>query len=225
MKILAIDDHVVAQEGLAKMLTVTLDAPTIVFANNAQQALEYIWKEQWDIAIMDLSMPGKNGLDLLKELKAERPKLPVLIFSAHPESQLGIRALQNGAAGYLSKDAAAEELARAVKKIAGGGKYIRPSLAEKLAWHVDSISDRPLHESLSNREYDVMRRIAHGQTLKEIAGEMSLSIKTVSTYRRRILDKMKMTNNSELMRYCVQSKLIDLDGPGHRSLLIEQDPL
>jgi two-component system invasion response regulator UvrY len=225
MRILAIDDHVVAQQGLAKMLAVTLDQPTVIFANNAQQALEFIWKEEWDIAIMDLSMPGKNGLDLLKELKAERPKLPVLIFSAHSEGQLGIRALQNGAAGYLSKDASAEELSRAVKKIAGGGKYIRSSLAEKLAWHVDAISDRPLHESLSNREYDVMRRIAHGQTLKEIAGEMSLSIKTVSTYRRRIMEKMKMTNNSELMRYCVQSKLIDLDGPGHRSLLVEQDPL
>jgi DNA-binding NarL/FixJ family response regulator len=156
-------------------------------------------------------MPGRSGLEVLKELKQVRPKLPVLILSMHSEDQFGMRVLKAGAAGYMTKENVPEELVKAIKKVIAGGKYISPGLAEQLAFNLDQDMGRPLHEKLSDREFQVMRMIASGRTVKEIAEELALSMKTISTYRTRILEKMKMKSSAELTHYAVKSKLVDCE--------------
>ena len=212
LKILIVDDHPVVRSGLVQVLSSGFPTATVSEASNAAEALERIWNEHWDVVIVDISLPGKSGLDLLREIKMESPKLPVLILSMHTEDQFAVRALRNGAAGYLTKETASQELLMAVQKILGGGKYIRPSLAEKLVSHLELDSTKSPHETLSDREFQVLRLIAAGRTSKEIASELCLSIKTISTYRSRILEKMHMKNNSQLMRYALQNQLLTEPG-------------
>ncbi len=166
-------------------------------------------RHDWDVVILDISMPGKSGLDVLDELRRLRPRLPILLLSMHPEEQFARRALKAGAAGYLTKESVPEELKEAVRKVVAGGRYVSATLAEKLAVDLREGADTPLHELLSDREFQVLRMIASGRSVKDIAEELSLSVKTVSTYRARILEKSGMKTNAELIRYALQSQLVD----------------
>jgi len=177
-------------------------------ARNAQEALNRVWKENWDVVILDITMPGRNGLEVLKEIKRSRPKLPVLVLSMHPEDQFAVRMLKTGAAGYLTKESAGEELVGAINKVVAGGRYVSQSLAERMASYLDIDVQKAPHERLSNREFLILRMIASGESVGQIAKELSLSVSTVSTYRARILEKMDMKNNSQLTHYAVQQGLV-----------------
>ncbi len=166
-------------------------------------------KNDYDVILLDISMPGRSGLDVLKELKGQKPKLSVLVLSIHPEEQYAVRVLKAGASGYLTKESAQDELISAIQKVSTGRKYISASLAERLALDLEMDAERPLHESLSDREYQVMCMIASGKTVKKIAEELFLSVKTVSTYRARLLDKMRMKSNAELIHYAIKCRLVD----------------
>jgi len=209
IKILIADDHPVVRRGLKQILGEEPDVGLLGEAKNFEEVLEAVQKLDWDIIILDISMPGKNGLDVLKELKHKRPTLPALILSMHAENQYAIRALKAGAAGYITKESAPEELVKAIRKVLGGGKYVSPSLAETLASNLEADTSKPPHEILSNREYQVMCMLASGKTSKEIAKGQSLGLKTISTYRARILKKMKMKSNAELIHYAIQNRLVD----------------
>ena len=209
ISIIIVDDHPIVRQGLKQILSEEPDMATFGEAQNSQEVLDLIRKQDWDAVVLDITMPGRGGLDILREIKHERPKLPVLMLSIHPEDQYAVRALKAGASGYLNKESAPEELVRAIRKILRGGKYISPTLAEKMAFNLETETDRPAHEALSDREYQVMLMIASGKTTSVIAEEMSLSIKTVSTYRSRILEKMKMKSNVDLTYYVIKNNLID----------------
>ncbi|MGA3169623.1 MAG: response regulator transcription factor [Chthoniobacteraceae bacterium] len=213
LKALVIDDHPLVRRGLVETIQEEFPNISITEAADSQSCMELVWRENWDVVLLDIAMPGRSGLDILKEIKQERPKMPVLILSNYSEDQFAIRSLKSGADGYLTKDVLGQELVAAIKRVLTGGKYIRASLAEKLACYLDVDASKPLHQALSNREYQVMRMIACGQTPKEIASELSLSIKTVSTFRSRILKKMMMKNNAELMRYAMENGLVDTQMP------------
>ena len=206
MRILIVDDHAMVREGLKRILADEFEDAGFGEAANATEALERLWKESWDLMLLDVSMHGRTGLDVLKEIRSSASRMPVLVLSAHPEEQYAVRVLKAGAAGYLTKESAPQELCRAVRKVLSGGKYITPTLAEQLAAEVQS-SGRPAHEALSNREYQVMLLIAAGKVPKEIGDELSLSVKTVGTYRTRVLEKLKLKNNAELMRYVLERGL------------------
>ena len=178
-------------------------------AKTAAETVEFVRRQHWDVVILDISMPGKSGLDILDDIKRLRPRTPVLLLTMHPEEQYARRALKAGAAGYLTKDSVPDELTTAIKKIVGGGRYISATLAEKLAVDLRRGADVPLHELLSDREFQVLRMLASGKTVKEMAEELSLSVKTVSTYRGRILEKTGMKTNAELIRYALESQLVD----------------
>ncbi|MGD0918094.1 MAG: response regulator transcription factor [Thermodesulfobacteriota bacterium] len=208
-KIIIVDDHPIVRQGLKQVLSEEPDMAMFGEAQNSQEVLELIRKEDWDIVVLDITMPGRGGLDVLKEIKHERPKVPVLILSIHPEDQYAVRALKAGAAGYLTKESAPEELVRAIRKILRGGKYVSSTLAEKMAFNLEMEAEKPLHETLSDREYQVLLMIASGKTSSRIAEEMALSVKTVSTYRARILEKMKMKSNADLTYYVIKNNLID----------------
>jgi two-component system, NarL family, invasion response regulator UvrY len=208
IKILIADDHAIVREGLKQIVADTSDMVVAGEAMDGQEVLEQVRKEDWDLILLDISMPGRGGIDTLKELKIEKPKLPVLVLSMYPEEQYAVRALKAGASGYLTKESAPEELIEAIRKVSRGGKYISPSLAESLAFHVGGDVERALHETLSNREYQVMLMIASGKTVKEIADELSLSVKTISTNRVRALRKMGMKNNSEITYYAIKHGLV-----------------
>jgi DNA-binding NarL/FixJ family response regulator len=209
LKVLIIDDHPLVRRGLVETIEGEYPDAIIGEAGSSQSGLEAFWRDDWAIILLDVAMPGRSGLDLLKEIKQQRPKTPVLIVSAYPEDQFAIRALKNGADGYLTKDVNGQEVIAAVKRLLAGGKYIRPSLAEQLASYLDMDDSKPPHHTLSDREYQVMRMIAAGQPPRKIASELSLSIKTVSTFRSRVLKKMMMKNNAELMRYAMENGLVD----------------
>jgi len=209
LKILIADDHPVVRQGLKQILSEEPDMAVLGEAQNSQEVLELVRKQDWDIVILDITMPGRGGLDVLKELKHERPKLPVLILSVPPEDQYAVRALKAHASGYMTKDSAPDELVNAIRKILRGGKYISPALGEKLAVYLETETEKPLHETLSDREYQVMLMIASGKTVSEIAEELSLSVKTIDTYRARILEKMRMKNHAELMHYAIKHGLVD----------------
>jgi len=209
MKILIADDHTIFREGLKHILTEYPDMIVADEARNGREVLDKIWNNDYDMVLLDISMPGMTGLEALKQLKNDRPKLPVLVLSMHPEEQYAVRALRAGASGYLTKESAPDELMTAIRKISQGRKYITSSLAERLALEMEADSEKPLHDVLSDREYQVLRMIAEGKTVKHIAEELSLSIKTVSTYRARIMEKMKMTTNAELMHYAIKHHLLD----------------
>jgi len=209
IQILVVDDHPAVREGLKRIAEKTGDLRVVGEAGSAPAALEQMRKSGCDVVLLDISMPGRGGLELLKEIKSERPKLPVLVLSVHGEDQYGLRALMAGASGYLCKDAAPDELVQAVRKAHAGGRYISPSLGELLAMEVEGGISKPPHSNLSNREFRVLCLIASGMSLTDIANQLSLSVKTVSTHRTRMLGKMKMKNNAELTRYALKHRLID----------------
>ena len=209
MKILITDDHAVVRQGLKLILADQFKCAEFGEARNAQEALNRVWKEKWDVVILDITMPGRNGLEVLKEIKRSRPKLPVLVLSMHPEDQFAVRLLKAGAAGYLTKESAGEELVGAIEKVTSGGRYISPSLAERMASYLDMDVRKAPHERLSDREFLVLRMIASGKAVSQIAKELSLSVATVSTYRARILEKMDLKNNAQLTHYAIQKCLVE----------------
>ncbi len=209
MKILIADDHPIFRAGLKETLARESDVDLIGEADDGQKVLALARRQRWDVVLLDITMPKKEGLEVLKELRQELPKLPILILSAHPEDQLALRLLKAGAAGYLTKDKAPEVLISAIRKVLKGEKYISEALAQKTV--IDVISDAPeaLHETLSNREYQVMRMIAAGNSIQDIAAQLFISARTVSTYRARVMDKMGMKTNAEVIRYALEHKLIE----------------
>jgi two-component system invasion response regulator UvrY len=209
LRILIADDHALVRKGLKQILLEEYPSAIVEEVNDGEGVIKKSISHEWDIIISDLSMPGRGGLDVLKQVKQNLPKLPVLILSIHPEEQYAIRVLKAGAAGYLSKDAANEELVVAVQRVLQGRKYISPSVAEKIAEYLgNGSSGKAPYEFLSNREFDVFIRLVSGKTVSEIADQLSLSATTVSTYRSRILEKMNMRTNAELTRYALENKLI-----------------
>jgi two-component system, NarL family, invasion response regulator UvrY len=209
VKILIADDHPIFRAGLKETLLRDSDVELVGEADNGQKVLALARRQRWDLVLLDITMPKKGGLEVLNELRREFPKLPILILSAHPEDQLALRLLKVGAAGYLTKDKAPEVLLSAIRKVLSGGKYVSAALAEKTVFDVISDAPQPVHQTLSNREYQVMSRIAAGKKFQDIAKELFISVRTVSTYRARIMDKMGMTTNAELIRYALEHKLID----------------
>ena len=208
IKVLIVDDHAVVRRGLKQILE---DDGEIRVSDVAtpREFLECIRSENWDAVVLDLDMPDKSGLELLSELKNLRPNLPALILSIHPEEQFAVRALKAGADGYLNKSSAPDELVKAVRKVVSGGKYISETVADQLLFSLKSNIETAPHEQLSDREYQVMCLIASGKTVTLIAEQLALSIPTISTYRTRILEKMKMLNNAELTHYAIKKKLIE----------------
>ena len=192
-----------------KVLEETLRPVKIDEARTGPEAVSMVWKSEYDLVVLDIKMPGKNGLDVLKEIKQHRPKLPVIILSMHPEEQFAIRAMRAGASGYLTKECAGDELVVAIRKALKGEKYISGSLAQLLAGELDSDPDKLPHEILSDREYQVMLMIASGKPVGAIAKELCLSVKTISSYRTNILLKTRMNNNAEITHYAIQNKLVD----------------
>jgi two-component system, NarL family, invasion response regulator UvrY len=209
IRILVADDHTIVREGLKQILGEVKDMTVRDEAGSSQEALAKIRAGDYDVLLLDISMPGRSGLEILKEIKLERPKLAVLILSMHAEEQYAVRALRAGAAGYLTKASAPDELIGAIRKVSCGRKYVSSSLAEKLADELDSDTKRPVHETLSDREYQVMLMLASGKSVKEIAAELCLSVKTISTYRARLMEKMNMKKNAELTLYAIQTHLVD----------------
>lgn len=209
LKVLVIDDFPLIRRGVRDLLVEGLQGAKIGEAGNFHEMLDLLRRKPWDVAVMDISMPGMNGLDALKQVKQEFPDLPVLIFSMHPEEQYAIRMFKAGADGYLTKSSAPEELVKAIKKVHGGGKYVSTSLGEALASTVKPGVEKDLHELLSDREYQVLCLIGSGKTVSEIADTMNLSVTTISTYRARILEKMRMKTNAEMTRYVIEQKLVE----------------
>jgi DNA-binding NarL/FixJ family response regulator len=208
IKVLIVDDHPIMRRGLKQVLSEASDIVVAGEASNGQEALNQVLEKEFQVVLLDISMPGRSGLEVLSQLKRLKPALSILILSTYPEEQYAVRALKSGAAGYLTKESLPEELIAAIRKVARGGKYVSAALAEKLALDLSDDTAKPLHETLSDREYQVMCMIASGKTVKVIAEELALSVKTISTYRRRVLDKMKMKNNAELTHYAIQQRLV-----------------
>ena len=209
MRVLIADDHALLRRGLIEILTRQLEDVVCGEAEDARQILTQVQDHKWDLVILDVSMPGRSGLDVLADLKRLRPKLPVLVLSMHPEDQYGKRVLRAGAAGYMNKDSAPEELIKAIHKVRAGGRYVSPALAEVLASDLGQPIDEPPHAQLSDRELEVLRLIGSGKAISQIAELLHLSVTTVSTYRARILDKMNLTTTAELMNYAVRNGLAD----------------
>ena len=210
MKVLIVDDHAIVRKGMQQILLDEYQDLVFGEATNAQEALETLDAQDWDVIVLDISMPGRSGLDVLKEIKRERPQVPVLVLSMHPEDQFAVRVLRAGAAGYMTKESAPNELVTAINKVIAGGTYVSPSLAEILARDLQrDTDDSALHQKLSDREYEVMVMIASGKAVSQIAEELALSVKTISTYRARILEKVHMKSNAEITRYAIKHGLVD----------------
>jgi two-component system invasion response regulator UvrY len=209
MKILIADDHPVVRHGLKQILALDPGMVVVGEAKNGNEALELARRVDWDVAILDYSMPGRSGLELIKEIKREHPKRPVLILSMHPEGLHATRVLKAGGAGYINKESVSEELMAAIHKVVDGGRYVSPALAERLAVELAPNTEKPLHETLSDREYRVMWLLATGKPIKQIARELFLSPSTVSTYRARILDKLQLANNAQLVQYAIKHQLAE----------------
>ncbi len=208
IKVLIADDHAVVRRGIKQILDEIPVVETVDEATNGQEVLSMVAKGAYNLVLLDISMPGRSGLEVLKQLKSENPRLPVLILSMHPEEQYAVRALKAGASGYLTKESAPDELIAAVQKILEGGKYVSESLAERFVAELSAPSEKAAHQTLSDREYEILCMIASGKTVSEIGEELALSVKTVSTYRTRILTKMNMKNNAELTRYAIENNLL-----------------
>ncbi len=209
IRILVTDDHTVVREGVKQILSAQSDIVVEDEAEDGKETLEKVLRGSFDMVLLDISMPGRGGLEVLEDILKSKPKLPVLILSMHPEEQYAVRALRAGASGYLTKASAAHELIGAIRKVSRGGKYVTASLAEKLAVALDSKADKQLHDRLSTREYQVMLMLASGKSVSEIARELCLSVKTISTYRIRVMNKMGMKKNAELTFYAMNHRLID----------------
>ncbi|HXG93713.1 MAG TPA: response regulator transcription factor [Blastocatellia bacterium] len=209
VKVLIADDHTIVREGLKQILAQSVDLSVTGEAANGGELLEKVRTGDWDVVLLDLNMPGRDGLDTLKQLKCERPKLPVLVLSMYPEEQYAVRILKAGASGYLNKRSAPEQLIEAIRRVSSGGKYISAAMAEKLAFELETNFQDALHNSLSDREYQVLCLLASGKTRREVAEELSLSVKSISTYRARILEKLRLKSNAELTHYAIQHGLVD----------------
>src|ERR1043166_246948 len=208
MRILLTDDHALIRRGLAQVLTGAFPKVFVGEAQNATEALAQIRHQNWDVVVLDITLPGRSGIDILRDIKLARPGLPVLMLSMLPEEEFGRRVLKAGAAGFVAKGGAPEELVAAVRKVLAGGKYVSGSLAEKLAGDLRDDSDKPLHEKLSDREFQVMCLFASGKTNGQAAAALSLSVKTITTYRTRILEKLRLQNNAELTHYAIKNGLV-----------------
>jgi two-component system, NarL family, invasion response regulator UvrY len=206
MRVLIADDHAIVRKGL-RQIAEESGAISVDEAANGQEALDRLRHDRWDALVLDISMPGRHGLDVLQAVRDLQPQLPVLILSMHPEEQYAMRVLKAGASGYMNKDTAPGELVLAIQKIVNGGKYISATLAEKLAYEISGDSEKLPHEKLSDREYRVLVMIGAGKSVSQIADELSLSVKTVSTYRSRLLEKMNLHNNADLIRYVIDHNL------------------
>jgi len=209
IRILIADDHAIVREGLKQIVAETSDMVVADEASSGHEVLNKVRDNEYDVVVLDISMPGGDGLNILKQIKREIPKLFVLVLSMHPEEQYAVRVLKAGAAGYLTKESAPDELITAIRRVSTGRKYVSSSLAEKLALDLVSEKEKPLYETLSDREYQVMCMIASGKKVKEIAEELCLSVKTISTYRSRVLYKMRMKNNAELTHYAIKQGLVE----------------
>jgi DNA-binding NarL/FixJ family response regulator len=209
INVIIADDHPIVRAGLKQIIAEDAGLSAASEAGNGRELLALMRRSAYDVVLLDLTMPGMDGLDVLKQLKVEFAAVPVIILTVHPESQYALRLLRAGASGYLTKESAPDELIAAIRKVHRGGKYISPSLAEKIAFALDGAADRPLHETLSDREFQVLCMLASGKTVSEIAAELALSVKTVSTYRSRVLEKMQMRTNAELTHYAIQNSLVD----------------
>lgn len=209
VRVLIVDDHAIVREGLKRILA---DAPELRVAGEAAsgtEAIRLVREGSWDVMLLDISLPGANGLEVLRAVKDHAPKLPVLVLTMYPEDQYALRMLRAGAAGYLTKEGAPGQLVTAIRKVAAGGKYISPAVAEKLAWELERRKQPATHEDLSNREFEILRLIASGKTVSQIAQDLHLSVKTVSTYRMRLLTKLNMKSNAELTHYAIKGGLVD----------------
>jgi two-component system, NarL family, invasion response regulator UvrY len=209
IKVCVVDDHAVVREGLKRIIAENPGMAVTAEASDGHEALKVIQSQPFDVVLLDITMPNKSGLDVLKELRANTPRLPVLVLSMHAEDQYAVRVLRAGAAGYLTKESAPAKLVQAIRKVVRGGKYVSQTLAEKLVYDLDSDTSKAPHEALSDREYQVLCMIASGKTVTVIAEELALSVKTISTYRVRILEKLNMKNNAELTRYAIKESLVD----------------
>jgi two-component system invasion response regulator UvrY len=208
LKILIADDHAIVRRGLRQLLLESYPAAIIGEAGDAEALIGSVIRDEWDLVICDINMPGRSGLDALAQLKQTKPGLPVLIMSMYPEDQYAVRVLKSGASGYLAKDTIHDDIGKAVELVLQGKKFITPSVAEKLAEAVDAMSVTHVHQLLSDREFDVFKLLAAGHTITDIAEQLSLGTTTVSTYRARIMEKMNMRNNADLTRYAIEMKLI-----------------
>lgn len=197
------------RQGLKQILADEYRRAVFGEAGTAQEAIERVWAEDWDVVVLDVTMPGRSGLEVLKEIRKSRPHLPVLVLSMHPEDQFAVRVLKSGAAGYMTKESAPEELVGAIRKVLNGGRYVSAALAEKMASYLTIDLQRAPHELLSNREFLVLRLLASGKTVSQVAEVLTLSVKTISTYRARILEKMAMHSNAELTHYAIQNRLVE----------------
>lgn len=209
MRILIADDHAVFRHGLKDILARHFAGVSFGEVDTAQSALEAVWNQPWDIVVLDVSMPGRSGVEILHDIHQARPKLPVLVLSMHPEEQYALRVLEAGASGYITKIKAAQDLVDAVEKVLAGGKYISSKVADELVNQLRPGARKTPHEKLSNREFQIMRLTAQGKATKDIALELSISLQTVSTHRARILKKLGLQSTAELIRYAVQNDLID----------------
>ena len=209
MRILIVDDHAVVRQGIKQIIT-DIDSPVEVGeAGNGSDAIRMLRDGEWDMVLLDINLPGKNGIEVLKQIKGEWKKLPVLMLSMYSEDQYAMRAIRGGAAGYMTKETAPDELLNAINRVTRGGRYISAEVAEKLVFEQDDAGDELPHHELSDREYEVLRLIASGHTVSEIAEQLTLSVKTISTYRSRILEKMKMKHNAELTHYAIKHELVE----------------
>jgi len=208
MKILIADDHSLVRKGLVMILKDAYPLAEITDVEDANELLKKVMKEEWTVIISDISMPGRSGADVIKEIKAIAPKTPLLILSAHAPQQYAVRTIKSGASGYLTKESATEELVKAIEYVLGGRKYITPEVAELLADTYEDEMDKRPHESLSDREFEVFNLLSKGNSLSEVANTLNISVNTVSTYRTRILEKMHMHNNADLIKYAINHNLI-----------------
>jgi DNA-binding NarL/FixJ family response regulator len=209
MKVLIADDHPLVRQGLRQVLEAQADLDVVAEAKDGNDVIDLAGRVDWDVAVVDYNMPGKAGVELVKELRRRHPERPVLVLSMYPEDRYALRLLKAGAAGYLNKESAPEELVGALRKVAGGGRYVSAALGEKLALSMAGGADEPAYEKLSDREYQIMWLLASGKTVGDIARQLFLSANTVSTYRARILKKINVRNNAELMRYAIRHQLVD----------------
>ena len=209
IRILVVDDHAVVRAGLRSFLGDCPDMEIGGDAATAEEALRLVRGQEWELVLLDVSLPDKNGVDVLKQIKREKPDLPVLVLSMHAESRYAVQLLRNGASGYLQKEAMAEELVGAIRTVVRGSKYVSPAVAQLLAFEINAVGEGPLHGTLSEREFEIFCRLARGQGASSIASDLSLSVKTVSTYRTRVLEKMKLVSNADLTYYAIKNNLID----------------
>lgn len=209
IRIMITDDHAIVRQGLRQILSETDDLKVTGEAETGFQAIKIVRQKTFDVMLLDISLPDRNGIEILKQIKKDQPNLAVLVLSMHTEHEFAVRALKAGAAGYLNKQSAPAQLVTAIRQVAAGDKYVSAAVAQELANAIGSDADQPLHNNLSDREFQTLCQIAAGRTLADISAEMFLSPKTVSVYRARLLEKLKLTNNSELIRYAIKNKLVD----------------